>query len=208
MTYNFTAEGNQLVSTDLQERVITFLAPTFEYDPTVKDPKLVINDFGRSKQELRFAEFGTIAGEVPTDLEDAVNKLKSIVANFNSGGDTPELGYKEFVARLFQSGTSDPTIQILKNTTGAVISASRLGLGEYQLTADTPVFTMENTVPSYNDFKIDSISVFNYDGNASGRYFFKLLDASSIRIRCFDETESATDDFLNGNQIIDIKIFD
>ena len=50
-----------------------------------------------------------------------------------------------YVARLFQSGTLEPTATEIANTTGATFTFLYDGVGRYRLTASTPVFTTGKT---------------------------------------------------------------
>lgn len=54
--------------------------------------------------------------------------------------------YKVYTALLDQAGTSDPTVELMENTTGASMSWTRVDAGEYVCTASSSVFTNKKTM--------------------------------------------------------------
>lgn len=49
-----------------------------------------------------------------------------------------EVPYKSYVAQITQIGTSNPTLTVLQNTTGLTFVATRVGVGSYLVTPNTP----------------------------------------------------------------------
>lgn len=55
-------------------------------------------------------------------------------------------GVKIYAGLIDQGGTSDPTINITVNTTGAIVSAARINPGSYQLTFSENILTVGLTL--------------------------------------------------------------
>lgn len=79
----------------------------------------------------------------PTDVGDTLKLIVDYV-------DQESMGCKVFSALVSQSGTSIPTLKVLKNTTGVTFTASRSGAGNYLLTGSSNVFTTDKTACSYS----------------------------------------------------------
>ncbi len=60
------------------------------------------------------------------------------------------LGYTAYTALLTQTGTGAPVATILKNNTGATLTWSRIGNGDYNVTADSNLFTNNKTLVFVN----------------------------------------------------------
>ena len=126
-----------------------------------------------------------------TDLTTLADTDLIVVDDYQSAGDYTtkkmtvanlkgQLGvnYKEFVCLINQTGTSDPTLTILANTTGATFSTVRQAQGIYQITTLSSVFTSNKTVITstnyYYPYVIDiqrtgitNITIGTYDGIAA-----------------------------------------
>lgn len=119
--------------------------------------------------------------------------------SINSGGEgvEPAVNFKEYVAKITQSGTSAPTATVLRNTLGGVPVWTRGGTGSYVVTL-TGAFTLNKTLvqlPSQNGTTI-----------ASDLHFFASpASANAINVVSYFEG-SNSDDVLN--TIISIRVYD
>ena len=77
-------------------------------------------------------------------------EVGGILENIVDYVDQESMGCKVFSALVSQSGTSIPTLKVLKNTTGVTFTASRSGVGNYLLTGSSNVFTTDKTACSYS----------------------------------------------------------
>jgi hypothetical protein len=68
----------------------------------------------------------------------------------NASGTVALEDYKVYSALISQSGSSAPTAKVLKNTTGATFSYSKLTDGYYGITASSDVFTTDKTALVYS----------------------------------------------------------
>ena len=73
------------VDGDVQFRSQSFMQPSFD----LEGDKIVIKESGAYKSAVLFSQIGEIDGVAPTDIEDAYEKLLTLVENFNEGGGTP-----------------------------------------------------------------------------------------------------------------------
>lgn len=105
---------------------------------------------------------------------------KMTVANLKS-----QLGvnYKELVCLINQTGTSDPTLTILANTTGATFTASRMVQGQYLIQSyiggnSASIFNTNKTIITCTNYRYpykidmrvnttDSILVGTYDSTST-----------------------------------------
>ena len=60
------------------------------------------------------------------------------------------VGYTAYTALVTQTGTSDPVATILKNNTNATLTWSRVGSGDYNVTASSNLFTNNKTLVFVN----------------------------------------------------------
>ena len=157
--YNFDVSGSQLIVSlvpvldDVQPTSMSYLAPSFK----IGVGKINAYEYGQPRQSFLFTEIGEIDGVVPTDLQDAFDKLTTATANFNGGGSAPTVlsvtgnlvdntdplnpvidrGYKVFKAIVIGpfSGDNITVMNILYNDvyTGTAVW-SRLNAGIYKLT--------------------------------------------------------------------------
>ena len=73
------------VGDDVQFRSQSLMQPGFD----LEGDKIVIKESGAYKSAVLFSQIGEIDGVAPTDIEDAYEKLLTLVENFNGGGGTP-----------------------------------------------------------------------------------------------------------------------
>jgi hypothetical protein len=74
------------VDGDVNPRSQSFMQPSFDWE----GDKIVMKESGQYKTAITFSQIGEIDGVAPTDLEDAYEKLLTLVENFNGGGGTPQ----------------------------------------------------------------------------------------------------------------------
>jgi hypothetical protein len=88
--WNFTASNGQLIKTldttgnTVLPRVETFMQPSFSQNAD----KIHIMESGSYKSAVVFSTIGTIGGQVPTDMLDAMNMFIQLVPNSAGGGGT------------------------------------------------------------------------------------------------------------------------
>lgn len=98
--WNFRIVGNSLVKElvpvdgDVEYRSQSFMEPSFD----LEGDKIVIKESGAYKSAVSFSQIGEIDGVEPTDIQDAYDKLLTLVQNFNGGGATPQLTQDELDA--------------------------------------------------------------------------------------------------------------
>jgi hypothetical protein len=84
---------------------------------------------------------------VVSDVSSATTPTKSIkarhVAAFINGYN---LGYSVYTALVTQVGGSNPTANVLQNSTGATLTWARTSAGLYTVTADSAIFTENKTI--------------------------------------------------------------
>ena len=74
------------IADDVQPRSQSFMQPSFH----LEGGKIVMKESGQYVTAIYFPQIGEIDGVAPTDLEDAYDKLLTLVENFNGGGVTPQ----------------------------------------------------------------------------------------------------------------------
>ena len=112
-----------------------------------------------------------VAGNNITLVDSGSNEV-TITAAGGGGG----LGYTEYVSKINQLGTSDPTETVLSNNTGKSLTWSRLGVGQYRATWATP------TAPTYvvldvgQQFKAYPrfVQVLNHSNNFFDIYVYEM----------------------------------
>jgi sulfur carrier protein ThiS len=88
----------------------------------------------------------TLNGYNSTTFEDpAPAYLLGVDASGNVVQTTGSSGPLVYVARVFQSGTLEPTATEIANTTGATFTYQYVGVGSYRIVASIPVFTTGKT---------------------------------------------------------------
>jgi hypothetical protein len=58
---------------------------------------------------------------------------------------TETLGIKRFKILFTQSGVNAPVMKVLKDSTGATVTASYIGVGDFALTSNIPLFSFSKT---------------------------------------------------------------
>lgn len=97
-----------------------------------------------------------------------------------------------FTGLISQSSTSDPTVIILENTTGATPTYSRIDVGVYGINA-TGLFTLDKTFCLIN--------------SGDNNYAIFRNSADQIRITTADGAGSATDGLLDKTEF-EIRIYE
>ena len=72
------------VDGDVNPRSQSFMQPSFH----LEGGKIVIKESGQYVTAIYFSQIGEIDGVAPTDIEDALAKLLTLVENFNGGEGT------------------------------------------------------------------------------------------------------------------------
>ncbi len=86
--WNFFVSNTSLIKeldtsgNDVNPQSQSFLAPTLD----LQGSKIVFKDNGSYKTALLFTEIGTIDGDIPTDLQDAYDKIIALIPNSGGGG--------------------------------------------------------------------------------------------------------------------------
>ena len=96
--------------------------------------------FGKNSGGLK-----TITLQLPTAV--SANRVQSLP---DADGTLALEDYKVYTALLTQSGSAAPTAKVLKNTTGATFSYSKLTDGYYGIAASSDVFTTDKTALLYS----------------------------------------------------------
>jgi hypothetical protein len=79
--WDFFKTGNSLiknlvpVSNDVDSRSESFMQPSLD----LQGDKIVFKESGQYKTAIMFNQIGTIAGDAPTDLQDAYDKIIAII---------------------------------------------------------------------------------------------------------------------------------
>ena len=97
---------------------------------------------------------------------------------------------------ISQVGTSDPTIDIFENTTGATITISRTNTGIYQINSDISLWTTNTMFITIGNNQIK---------NGIYVYFINYNDDTKLDI--FTYHGAGTKDELLGNTSFEIKIY-
>lgn len=97
---------------------------------------------------------------------------------------------------ISQVGTSDPTIDIFENTTGATFTTIRFTNGQYRIYSDIPFFT-NNTM----------FITIGTNQNKNGIFYYQFIynDTTKIDLFSYDNT-TLTDEVLE-NTSFEIKIY-
>jgi hypothetical protein len=107
------------------------------------------------------------------------------------------VGYLVYSALVSQSGTSNPTVKELKNTTGVTFSYTRNSAGNYTVTGSSNVFTADKTA---------TIHSINTNGSFSNsRMYFYNIGVQFFTIETYSAT-TATDGIIT-DAFIEIRIY-
>jgi len=99
-------------------------------------------------------------------------------------------------ANISQVGTSNPTIDIFENTTGATLTTSRTLTGIYRINSDISLFTTNTMFIMFGNNQIKN-----------GDYTFIMQYGTATRLDVFTyQGSTLTDDSL-GNTSFEIKIY-
>jgi len=99
-------------------------------------------------------------------------------------------------ANISQVGTSDPTIDILENTTGATFTTSRTTTGIYRIDSNISLFT-SNTM----------FIMFGNNQGKNGDYTFIMQYSDDNTLALFTYQGATLTDELLGNTSFEIKIY-
>jgi hypothetical protein len=153
-----------------------------------------------SGEGIVFDELSPDSIKVSVDTAWLSAKLDSVRSLSSSG-------YTEFVAYISQSGTDDPVLTVLHNTTGATMTASRSSAGVYVLTSSSSVFTIGLATPGVSSDYTSTINLKDESGTTTGFYQYHQIDNVSYSIRTFDAASTPSDSIFDSPQIIHIKIY-
>ena len=112
-----------------------------------------------------------VAGNNITLVDSGSNEV-TITAASGGGG----LGYTEYVSKIDQGGTSDPTEVVLSNNTGNSLTWSRIGVGQYRATWATPTAPLYVVLDVGQQFKAHPrfVQVLNHTNNSFDIYVYEM----------------------------------
>ena len=118
------------------------------------------------------------------------------------------VGYTDISFFFNQSGTSNPVLTSLHNNAGATLTATRVDVGQYTITASSPIFDVAKSVPSNGGDQKYKNNIIGPDGTNYGFYLFFQVDDSTYSVLCFDPSGTPLDGLLdNSNTFLQIKIY-
>jgi len=103
---------------------------------------------------------------------------------------------KVIKGNISQTGTSDPTLDLFENTTGATITTTRTTDGVYKINSDISIFTT-NTM----------FIMFGNNQLKNGDYTFIMQYGTDTRLDLFTYQGTTLTDELLGNTSFEIKIY-
>jgi hypothetical protein len=96
------------------------------------------------------------------------------------------LGYENYVFNFTQSGTSNPTVTELQNSTGQTFTWTRGSIGSYSTPfTGTPVVGLSHYFATY-----PSIQVVDFSGATTG-YIIIYKSGANLYIECYDNVGAA-----------------
>lgn len=107
--------------------------------------------------------------------------------------------YNVYTALLTQSGTAAPTATVLENTTGATLTYTRSGDGEYEIHSDLPIFVQNKTWYSLDQVRNKDKYLYTFS------MVWKSL--TEMELRRVDEEKEAYYDLRNTYVPIEIRIY-
>lgn len=117
------------------------------------------------------------------------------------------LPYKSYVAKISQSGTSNPTVVILENNLGFNIEWSRSDVGIY--VASVPISTLipnKTTITALNtSSKPAAVCLFTDIGQSEENYVFTITTYGSYSSAFISQGDSDT---ILDNTVVEIRIYD
>lgn len=217
------------VDGDVQFRSQSFMQPSFD----LEGDKIVMKESGNYKTAILFSQIGEIDGVAPTDLEDAYEKLLTLVENFNGGGGTPVTTPELFIALLTQIGESEElnlsSGAVTKGVTYRIDGASDgdfSNVGAFSNEASTYFIATNNEAPnSYGSAQLiydpgapTAIILENTIGNiwleyvATGTYSVNsnnlfTEDKTAIDIDAFASVNSPNDSFISNETVFPSNTF-
>jgi hypothetical protein len=107
--------------------------------------------------------------------------LNKLVEQVNNTSSAPAFPYKTYVAKISQSGTSDPVITVLENTTGWTLTWTRGGAGSYltqlyQILGNPSKITITCNPGSQPPV---GITIFSFVGFSSGYINFNIVSVAN-----------------------------
>jgi len=156
--------------------------------PTYPDGFFSINDSG---QQILIGDLAPDQNETVFNLDDAAGTIRLTAANgVLINGD--EVGgssrVKKYVARLSQTGTTDPVVTaVLENTLGSAVTWERLNPGQFRGTVSNGAFISDDQVVFFGWARGDD--------NASPAFFLPLCASpNEVRVNVFNPNGSNRDD--------------
>ena len=103
--------------------------------------------------------------------------------------------FKEYVAIINQSGTSDPTATVISNELGGTVTLNYVDVGSYTATL-TGAFTTNKTI----------VSITSGNSSASASLFGYSSDSDTIKFGSYDSLGNAKDGFITNSTFI-IRVY-
>jgi len=160
--WDFTVVGASLLKTATATsgdsgniRTETFMSPSFNLVNT----QITISEGGQYKTAVTLSQINEIDGVVPTDLDDALSKLVTLVENFNGGGGTPQLTADELDAVQGANSPSASNVFLTENDLPSPqLTANELEgiqLATNPLQASNPAYTQADALAKVDKGVID-----------------------------------------------------
>ena len=103
--------------------------------------------------------------------------------------------FKEYVAIINQSSTSDPTATVISNELGGTVTLNYIGVGSYTATL-TGAFTTDKTI----------VSITSGNSSASASLFGYSSDSDTIKFGSYDYSGTEKDDLITNSTFI-IRVY-
>jgi len=181
-----------LIDTQITNETVDFAITPTEVGSRMKDT------IDYTTEQIALAEVLTNKSTNVTTDGASDTKYPSVKAvkdyvDANSGGGT----FLVYSALISQSGTSNPTLKELENTTGVTFSCTRGSTGNYTLTGSSNVFTADKTATIYS---------FNSNGSfPDGTMFFYSIGAQFFTIET--RNSGTPTDGVVTDAFIEIRIY-
>jgi len=115
---------------------------------------------------------------------------------YNNASGWVGVANKVIKGNISQVGTSDPTIDIFENTTGATLTTSRNNTGIYRIDSNIPLW-MASTM----------FIIIGNNQSKNGDFVFNMQYGTSTRLDLFTLLDGVLTDELLGNTSFEIKIY-